>query len=66
MNGLELVAAVRQMLPEIPVIMITGSDSHEWQEGAERLGIFRALEKPVPGHLFLKAVREASGEGCHE
>jgi CheY-like chemotaxis protein len=63
MNGLELLAAVRQKLPETPVIMLTGDDSNELREKAHHLGVFCVLEKPVPGRLFLKTVREATGHG---
>ena len=64
MNGLELLAAVRQKLPETPVIMITGDDSNELREQAQHLGVFCVLEKPVPSQVFLRAVREASGHGA--
>jgi CheY-like chemotaxis protein len=60
MDGLEFVAAVRQKLPEIPVVLVTGSSSDELQTQAQNLGVFCVLDKPVPAHLFLRAVNEAS------
>jgi CheY-like chemotaxis protein len=66
MNGLKLVQAVQQKRPGTPVIMLTGYDSRELREQARDLDVFRTLEKPVPGHLFLKAVSEASRGDCYE
>jgi CheY-like chemotaxis protein len=61
-SGLELVTAMRQKLPGIPVIMTTGNDSHELREQAERLGVSRVLEWPIPGPTFLGAVAALSGK----
>jgi CheY-like chemotaxis protein len=63
MNGLELVEAMRQKLPETPVIMITGHGCRDLRQDALRLGVFCILDKPVPPPLFLRRVREASGNG---
>ena len=59
MNGLELLEAIRQRQPETPVIMVTGCNSDDLRERARQSGVFRVLDKPVPGHLFLRAVEEA-------
>ena len=59
MNGLELLAAVRQRQPETPVIMLTGNGCDDLGERAQQWGVFRVLDKPVPGHLLLRAVEEA-------
>jgi CheY-like chemotaxis protein len=63
MDSLELLEAVRHNVPEVPVIVMTGHDSRELRERAEDLGAFCVLEKPVPGPVFLRAVREGLGEG---
>jgi CheY-like chemotaxis protein len=58
MDGLEFLEAVRHRLPDIPVILLIGHDRCELQEEALQLGVVCVLKKPVPGPVFLKAVRE--------
>ena len=42
---------------------MTGHNSDGLREQAHDLDVFCVLEKPVPGHIFLRAVREVSEHG---
>ena len=45
-SGLECLAALRAIDPEIPVILITGFGDEETHESARRLGATAVLDKP--------------------
>lgn len=58
MNGIELTIAVKQQLPEIPVIMITGDYLPEVIESASKAGISLILSKPFKIMNLLVFIRE--------
>lgn len=58
MNGVELTIAVKQQLPEIPVIMITGDYLPEVIESASKAGISLILPKPFKMFKLLVFIRE--------
>jgi DNA-binding NtrC family response regulator len=66
MNGLELAEILGRRRPGMPVILMTGHSTRELQKQARGLGVFCVLEKPVPVHLFLRAVRAASERDSHD
>ena len=48
MNGWELIAALRVRSPELPVILITGYSSGNWNEAyLKKQGIMAVLGKPI-------------------
>jgi two-component system response regulator FixJ len=59
MDGLELVQVLRTREIAAPVIMITGRATRDLRRRAEKLGIRRVIEKPLPDGELLKAVRAA-------
>jgi two-component system C4-dicarboxylate transport response regulator DctD len=46
MDGLELVSHLRQLDPELPIILVSGSDEVSSRAGARALGAFDFLPKP--------------------
>jgi DNA-binding response OmpR family regulator len=58
-SGFELARRVRRLRPEIPIIMMTMTPSAPEREEAERLGVFRYLEKPLNTRTLLAAVESA-------
>jgi two-component system response regulator FixJ len=66
MNGLELMAAVRQEGGTIPVIVITGRGDPALREHAVKAGAFALLDKPVDGTALRGTIEEAlaSGGAC--
>ena len=59
MDGLELVAELRARGITVPVIMITGRATRDLRARAEKLGIRRVVEKPLPDGELLKAIQAA-------
>jgi CheY-like chemotaxis protein len=47
MNGIELIAALRQMHVGLPVILMTGADTHDLCTAAEAYGAVACLPKPI-------------------
>lgn len=47
MNGLDLIAAVRQVLPSILFVVISGYNEFEYARSALRLGVVDYIDKPV-------------------
>lgn len=45
-DDLSLLAAVRRMLPRVPVILMTAFSTQEVTDEARRLGVFTVLDKP--------------------
>lgn len=62
MNGLELVMALRQVLPSVPVIMITAYASIENYFQSMNLGVFEYVNKPVAKREFERVVQKALHE----
>ncbi len=59
MDGLELLAAIRQLDGELPVIMITGHGDVVMAVQAMRQGAYDFLEKPVDEDILLNSLRRA-------
>ena len=56
MNGVEFVRQLRQILPSVPVLMLTGDITVEIEP---RLGVFERINKPVLGKELDRIVRAA-------
>jgi two-component system response regulator FixJ len=59
MDGLELVAILRERGNTAPVIIITGRTNKELEARAARLGVHRVLEKPLSDGALVAAIRSA-------
>jgi len=59
MSGLELIEALRHMLPSVPVILITAYGSIEDYLRSSSLGVFEYLNKPVGKKELGKIVKTA-------
>jgi CheY-like chemotaxis protein len=62
MDGLELLAAIRYVQPDIPVIMMTAYATDALEQEAHRLRIYRYLTKPLDINVFRRVVQEALGD----
>lgn len=62
MNGLELVTTLRQVLPSVPVIMITAHGDIDNYFRSLSLGVFDFINKPVGKREFERIVRAALHE----
>ena len=62
MNGLELVTTLREILPSVPVIMITAHGDIENYFRSLSLGVFEYVNKPVGKREFERIVRAALHE----
>ena len=59
MSGLEFVTALRQVLPSVPVIMITAYASIENYFQSLSLGVFEYINKPFVKREFERIVKAA-------
>lgn len=59
MGGIELVRAVRNIDPDMPVIMVTGGPSVESAIEAIEYGVYRYLTKPVGAKRLIEATTRA-------
>lgn len=59
LDGFEVCSRLVAMSPSIPVVFITGYDTPETRERAERAGASAYLRKPVDGAVLLDAIRLA-------
>ncbi|HYW49599.1 MAG TPA: ATP-binding protein [Gemmatimonadaceae bacterium] len=57
LSGLDIARAVRQVRPELPIVITSGYISAELQEQADRLGIHEMLYKPDLARRLLQVVR---------
>jgi CheY-like chemotaxis protein len=62
LNGLELLALSQELMPETPVILISGAHTSLEQVAIER-GAFAWIRKPVPVTQVLLIVRAAIAQG---
>ncbi|WP_458250584.1 response regulator [Geobacter anodireducens] len=60
MNGLELAAAVKELHPDLPVMMVTCEVTSYLIEMATDVGICRVLDKPVNVGRLLADIRHFS------
>ncbi len=58
MDGLELSRLVRQEMPDIKIIILSGYDEFEYAKEAISIGITDYLVKPIAGAKLLEAVRK--------
>jgi DNA-binding response OmpR family regulator len=56
MNGVELSQKIRQILPDLPIIMMSGAIGSMEQELLEKIGVRVFVNKPVPLRSLLRAV----------
>ncbi len=59
MDGIELTKAARELDPDIAVIWITAFDCHSTSRDAQRLGVYRCLDKPLEIDEIRSVAREA-------
>jgi len=60
MTGLDLLAAVREHDPDLPVLLMTGSPTLEGATKAIELGVYRYLPKPVAAEELSTLLAQAS------
>ncbi|HEY5283226.1 MAG TPA: response regulator, partial [Polyangia bacterium] len=60
MNGIELLRAVREHDPDLPVLLVTGLPSWEGAAEAIELGVFRYLPKPFDIEQLRGTVMQAT------
>jgi len=63
MDGIELLKVLKQMLPELQVIMLTGHGSERAARDGLALGAFDYLLKPIDLEVLLERVLAAVGRG---
>jgi len=66
MDGLELLAHIREHHPETRVILLTAFGSPSVTMQAQQGGVFEILRKPFEVHELLAAVRKAAAGGAEE
>lgn len=59
LSGLDLIAKIRDLLPESEVIIISGFDDFEYARKAIQLGVLEFLLKPVEGNELEKSIKKA-------
>lgn len=62
-DGLQLTEAIKALNPVTIVLWITAYDCYKLRGEAERLGVYRCLDKPLEIKEIRETVREALGEG---
>jgi DNA-binding NtrC family response regulator len=60
MNGMEVLARVKEAHPQVEVIVLTGFGTAEDEEEARRLGAFDYLRKPVDIGDLMSTIRRAA------
>jgi DNA-binding NtrC family response regulator len=66
MNGLDLALALRQILPAVPVIMVTAYGSIENYFRSMSLGVFEFINKPIDEREFERVVKAALHESARK
>lgn len=59
MDGIELLTAVKRIIPSLPVLVITGYGDIRMAVNALKIGALDFIEKPLDRHSFLSAVESA-------
>jgi DNA-binding NtrC family response regulator len=57
MNGFETLVKMRQIDPQIEVIILTGANINDLEKQAEKLGVAEVLRKGVGVELFMRSVQ---------
>lgn len=60
MDGLELSRRVKQEMPDIKIIVLSGYDEFEYAREGIRIGITEYLLKPIDGNKLLEAVKRVA------
>jgi two-component system response regulator YesN len=60
-NGLEALAAIRRLLPNVVAIIITAYDNFIYAQDAIRLNVFDYLLKPINKFRLLEAITKVAG-----
>jgi DNA-binding NtrC family response regulator len=60
-NDLSLLARIRQLAPQRPVILMTAYGSPEVTQGARDLGVYEILSKPFEMHELRTLIVQACG-----
>lgn len=55
-NGIQVSLKVRELFPEIKIVILTGYDEFEYARGAIRAGVFRYLLKPINAEELREAL----------
>ena len=63
MNGIDVLKIFKKMVPEMPVIMLTGHGSAESAKEGLSLGAFDYLSKPYNLEDLVKKINEAADRG---
>lgn len=58
-DGLELLAEVKKICPELPVLIVTGYGNVPMAVRATKLGAYDFVEKPLDRYVFLATVQSA-------
>ena len=58
LDGVELVHRIRDLVPEIPVLVMTGYGEGERQQAFQKLGGCQFISKPFRMENFLSSIRE--------
>ena len=58
MDGLELLAEIKQRFPDLPVMMVTAYGDDDRRRRARELGAFEVLPKPVDFDLLKAQLRQ--------
>ncbi len=61
-DGLAMIEAVREKLPAMKVIIITGYDHFQYASKAIKLAVFDYILKPIRNEELIAAVRKAMGQ----
>lgn len=65
-DGLETIAELRQVFPDLPIIAVSGggqASNLDFLRFAERFGATRVLAKPFPAEDLLEAIQSCLGIG---
>lgn len=60
MDGLELSKLIRQELPEVKIIILSGYDEFEYAKEAIKIGVVEYLLKPISSAKLLETLKEVS------
>jgi two-component system response regulator YesN len=62
MDGLELSRIVREKMPEVKIVILSGHDEFEYAQQAIKLGVVEYLLKPVSAHDLHQVLQKLSAE----
>jgi FixJ family two-component response regulator len=62
MSGLEIRRRLSSLYPDMPVVFMTGQDSHEVRQAVAQVGCASYLCKPFTGTVLMKTIQKAMAE----